>query len=236
MPALRRWRTVKHVSAREISGFLLPKCGKRCIFVALIVNNESMSEKETPLFEVMTMEEKPLDFSDISVLKRQYNASYRQLKHFGLRYLPDDEQAVEDLIQDTWLRIWERKGRYKSEASFRRYVTMSLYNAIMNRLRHERVVHEYESMERGSASKAEEEVSLSIIKSEVYAALNSVFDELPDSCRRVYAANLEGKSHKEIAEMFNISVNTVKKHINNANHYMRRRLKDFMLWLMSAMY
>ena len=34
-------------------------------------------------------------------------------------------------------------------------------------------------------------------------------------------------SQKEIAEEFSISVNTVKKHINNANHYMKKRLKNF---------
>jgi len=191
-----------------------------------------MSEKELPLFGALTEEEKPLDFSDINVLKRQYNASYRQLKFFGMRYLPDDEQAVEDLIQDVWLRIWERKDRYRSEISFRRYLSLSLHNAIMNHLKHDRVAQNYATSQRDTTTAVEDEVSLNIIKSEVYAALNSVFDELPDCCRRVYAANLEGKSQKEIAEMFNISINTVKKHINNANRFMRQRIKDFMTWLL----
>jgi len=191
-----------------------------------------MSEKELPLFGALTEEEKPLDFSDINVLKRQYNASYRQLKFFGMRYLPDDEQAVEDLIQDVWLRIWERKNRYRSETSFRRYLSLSLHNAIMNHLKHDRVAQDYATSQHDTTTAVEDEVSLNIIKSEVYAALNSVFDELPDCCRRVYAANLEGKSQKEIAEMFNISINTVKKHINNANRFMRQRIKDFMTWLL----
>jgi len=191
-----------------------------------------MSEKELPLFGALTEEEKPLDFSDINVLKRQYNASYRQLKFFGMRYLPDDEQAVEDLIQDVWLRIWERKDRYRSEISFRRYLSLSLHNAIMNHLKHDRVAQDYATSQHDTTTAVEDDVCLNIIKSEVYAALNSVFDELPDCCRRVYAANLEGKSQKEIAEMFNISINTVKKHINNANRFMRQRIKDFMTWLL----
>lgn len=37
--------------------------------------------------------------------------------------------------------------------------------------------------------------------------------------------SLEGKSHKEIAEELNIAVNTIKKHKNNANHYLRSRLE-----------
>lgn len=72
-----------------------------------------------------------------------------------------------------------------------------------------------------------------MIESELYQAINRVFDELSDSCRRVYAASLEGKSQKEIAEEFRISVNTVKKHINNANHYMKERLKRLLLFFLT---
>ena len=43
--------------------------------------------------------------------------------------------------------------------------------------------------------------------------------------------NLRGKSQKEIAESLNISVNTVKKHINNANHYLKKRLDKLFLLL-----
>ena len=34
--------------------------------------------------------------------------------------------------------------------------------------------------------------------------------------------------HEEIAEILQITVNTVKKHKNNANHYMRERLKHIL--------
>ena len=43
--------------------------------------------------------------------------------------------------------------------------------------------------------------------------------------------SLRGKSQKEIAESLNISVNTVKKHINNANHYLKKRLDKLFLLL-----
>ena len=64
-----------------------------------------------------------------------------------------------------------------------------------------------------------------IIESEVYALVNEVFEELSPASREVYMKSLEGKSHKEIAEELNIAVNTIKKHKNNANHYLRSRLE-----------
>ena len=65
-----------------------------------------------------------------------------------------------------------------------------------------------------------------IIESEVYALVNEVFEELSPASREVYMKSLEGKSHKEIAEELNIAVNTIKKHKNNANHYLRSRLEE----------
>ena len=73
-----------------------------------------------------------------------------------------------------------------------------------------------------------------ILESEIFQALLSVFDELSPACKEVYQMSLDGNSHEEIARKLNISVNTVKKHKNNANHYMKERLKNvlsILLWI-----
>ena len=73
-----------------------------------------------------------------------------------------------------------------------------------------------------------------ILESEIFQALLSVFDELSPACKEVYQLSLDGCSHEEIARKLNISVNTVKKHKNNANHYMKERLKNvlsILLWI-----
>ncbi len=174
---------------------------------------------------------KGYDLSDINVFQKAYNDNYGKLKYFGLQYLPDEE-AVSDLIQDIWLKIWERKEKYAGEGAFKRYLMQSLYHAILNHLRHGKVMREYEELKQPHEN-VEQEISHKIIEAEIYDAINHVFDELPDACRRVYAASLEGKSQKEIAEQFSISVNTVKKHINNANHYMKEQISRFLMFIMS---
>lgn len=175
-----------------------------------------------------------IDLSDINVFQRQYNENFRKLKYFGLQYLPD-EDAVLDLIQDLWLKIWERKETHIREAAFQSYLFQSLHNAILNYLKHDDVVRQYAEKRPDDIEEQEQsqETTYRMIEAEIYQALNRVFDELPDTCRRVYAASLDGKSQKEIAETFSISINTVKKHINNANHYMKERLKDFWTFVMS---
>lgn len=173
----------------------------------------------------------PISLADIKIYQEQYNQHFRQLKYYGLSLLPD-EDAVLDLIQDIWLRIWKKKDTYRNEIAFKHYLFRSLHNAILNYLKHNKVASEYVSSV-SEQDAIEPEISHKIIESEIYQAVNQIFDELPNACRKVYAASLEGKTQKEISEQFNISINTVKKHINNANHYMRKRVKDFLLFFIS---
>ncbi|WP_418536270.1 RNA polymerase sigma factor, partial [Odoribacter laneus] len=43
--------------------------------------------------------------------------------------------------------------------------------------------------------------------------------------KEVYLCSLEGKKHSEIAEQFQISVNSVKKYKNRAHHFLRNKIK-----------
>lgn len=171
-------------------------------------------------------QEDVLDLTDLHVFRQQYEANVRGLKYFGMQYIAD-EDVISDLIQDTWLKIWERQETFPNLTAFRGYLYRVLYHAILNHLKHIRVEQDF--ADRLSLTEpVEEEIAVKMIEAEVYAMVNTAFDELSDVCRRVYAASLSGKNQREIAEEFHITVNTVKKHINNANHYLRKRLKHLL--------
>ena len=173
----------------------------------------------------------PVDLSDITIYQNQYNLHFRSLKYFGLRYIAD-EDIVCDLIQDLWLKLWEKKETFANEIAFKSYIFRVLYNSILNYKKHEVVHNDY--MSRMDLDEAvEKNIFDKIVEAEVYAAINMVFEELHESCRRVYAESLNGKSQKEISEEFNISINTVKKHINNANHFLKKRLKHKLTYIIN---
>lgn len=192
-------------------------------FKKIVLTMKSIWNKETVHW---------INLADAHIFQQQYNLYFRQLKYFGMHYIADEE-VVCDLIQDLWLKIWERKENRINEATFKQYLFQGLYRSILDYIKHNNVVREYSQKLSSENAMTEPEISYKIIKAEIYQAVNQVFDDLPDASRRVYAACLNGKSYKEIAEEFNISINTVKKHINNANHYMRKRLKDFLLFILS---
>lgn len=168
-----------------------------------------------------------IDISDVKRFKLEYEQHFSALKYFAMRYVENEETAC-DLIQDFFIRLWENGGTFDNEQVLLIYMYRSIKNRCLTWLRDNRRKSKRLSMME--AQEPEDSFINSIIESEIYALINDVFEELPASSKRVYLKSLEGKSHKEIAEELQIAVNTIKRHKNNANRYLRERLgKIFML-------
>ena len=127
------------------------------------------------------------------------------LRYFAAKYV-GEEEVIDDIVQDVFVCLWEK--------------------SCLNTIRHQGVKDRY-----AEVALHEEELESfwdHILETELFELLLGVFNELPPACREVYRLSLEGKKHEEIAEILQITVNTVKKHKNNANHYMRERLKHIL--------
>lgn len=161
--------------------------------------------------------------------KETYEEYFVALKYFAMHYVKDEELAC-DLLQDIFVKLWEKGDQFESEMQLRTYLYRVVRNHCLTFLRDEQ--RREKRMEGFEVEETEQSFVFQMIEAEIYALVNSIFDELPDACRNVYLKSLEGKSHKEIAEELNIAVNTIKKHKTNANNYLRERLKDLMFLIM----
>jgi RNA polymerase sigma-70 factor (ECF subfamily) len=164
-----------------------------------------------------------IDLSDPKCFKAEYERHFSGLRYYAVK-CTGREDVASDLLQDFFMRLWERGERFGSEYALGVYMYRSVRNRCLTWLRDNRRHHDrLAAMER---PETEESFLNGIIESEIYALINDVFAELPASSKRVYLKSLEGKSHKEIAEELKIAVNTIKRHKNNANKYLRKRLGD----------
>lgn len=151
------------------------------------------------------------------------------LRYFAAKYISDPD-TVEDVVQDAFVNLWERRKGFESEVSIKSWLYKSVRNDCLNVLRHQQVHQKYSLYEQ---DKDHSESFLDhVFEAEVFKILLSVFNELPPACRQVYKMSLEGMKHEEIARKLNISVNTVKKHKNNANHFLQSRLKDILIYML----
>lgn len=166
-----------------------------------------------------------IDLADVKCFQAVYQEYFVALKYFACRYVKDVE-VVCDLLQNLFVKLWEQGESFENEVAFKTYLYHAVRNACLTHIRD--VQRKEAQLSEYVPEYCEEAIINQIIESEVYALVNEVFEELSPASREVYMKSLEGKSHKEIAEELNIAVNTIKKHKNNANHYLRARLEKLL--------
>ena len=67
-----------------------------------------------------------------------YNEYYKALVLYAINFL-SSQQAAEDIVQDLFATMWEKKMRFLSLPSFRTYLYNSIRNASLNYLKHQNV-------------------------------------------------------------------------------------------------
>ena len=72
----------------------------------------------------------------------------------------------------------------------------------------------------------EEDEDYRLMREEMYRALHRAVDELPERCRQVFELHLQGKKNEEIAQMLELSVETVKTQKKKAMHFLREWLGE----------
>ena len=139
-----------------------------------------------------------------------------------------NEQAVEDIVQNFFIAVWEKKHLSITEDTFLPYAYRAIKNSCINYYKSEIAKENFFTVlaEEWQLKLQEEEEFR--YKQEVRAALQ----KLPEKCRKVFLLKcVTGLRYKEIAEISDISVNTVKYHLGEAFRVMREELKDLMILL-----
>lgn len=136
-----------------------------------------------------------------------YNEYYKALVLYAINFL-SSQQAAEDIVQDLFATMWEKKMRFLSLPSFRTYLYNSIRNASLNYLKHQNVESLY--LERLASTYREITEEEDTNEEEIYRLLFRAIDNLPTRCREIFLLHMDGKKNEEIATALGISIETVK--------------------------
>ncbi|KAA2241280.1 RNA polymerase sigma-70 factor [Chitinophaga agrisoli] len=144
-----------------------------------------------------------------AVLRQLFEQLYPRLCHFARGILQNDIEA-EDLVQEAFMKLWRQRQQFSSYAAVRSFLYTSIRNAALNILKHQRVVREHAGAE--NASEAEEiNAEHHLIAAEVSGQLQQALAKLPPGCKQVMELGyLQGLRNNEIANLLQVSVNTIK--------------------------
>jgi RNA polymerase sigma-70 factor (ECF subfamily) len=137
---------------------------------------------------------------------------------------------AEELVDDVFVRVWERRSTWDSCLNKKRYLYTAVRNSALKVLAHERVVRTSHAMVKDEGrspamgqppAPADEEVNAH----ELEGAFDLASHQLPARCHKAYMLHYdEGLSYREIAEIMGISERTVEPQVAKARKVFRREL------------
>lgn len=152
---------------------------------------------------------------------------YPALVSFGTKYIASKE-AVEDLVQDVFVRIWETRESLGEIEDLSAYLYQMVRFKCFNYLRDEKTHSEAVRSYVGNLST---EDMNNYIKEESFRLAMKALEELPPTSKEVFTRTLDGYSALKIAEELNISIETVKKHKQIARRILKEKLGQIYLFL-----
>lgn len=170
------------------------------------------------------------DVATFEALVRTYTAPLRAYaaRHVG------SEAGAEEIVEDVFVDIWERRATWTVKDSLRRYLYGAVRRAALHvrrgRRTRERIHDAFMRAGRAPAmGQPAPAPDAAAEASELAALLQDAIERLPDRARETFLlARQHGLSHAEIAEVMRISTSTVEKNLARATHRLRDLLATWM--------
>lgn len=129
-----------------------------------------------------------------------------------------NEIVAEELLQDLFFRIWEKRTQIHIDKSFKAYLFTIAQNLVYDYFRRQSVDQRFRQDFVSQYKEQYQHVEEGVIFKQTEAELMQAIEKLPQQCRKVFILfKLEGKSYAEIGDLLNISKSTINNHLTKAN-------------------
>lgn len=171
---------------------------------------------------------------DPVAFRQLFERLYPKLMALACRFV--DEQTAKDLVQDLFTSYWKQKSTIEAE-KIDSFLYKWLQNSCLNYLKHQMVASEYEARVRIAEARIaflnettdSNEVLKQVMDNDLHEIIELSIKKLPPKCAQAFRlCYFHDMSHKEIAEVMDISHRTVEGHIRQAISFLRTDLKDLL--------
>jgi RNA polymerase sigma-70 factor (ECF subfamily) len=137
-----------------------------------------------------------------------------------LRYHQNQSDA-QDSLQESFILIYKNLSSYEGKGSFKGWMRMITVRCILASFRKKK------KMAETDLGNIQDPVNLDFLQELDLDELKFLIDKLPPGRKHVFMAHaVDGFSHKEIAEMLNVSEGTSKSQFFHARRELRQALEN----------
>ena len=155
-----------------------------------------------------------------------------RLKNFAYYFLKDDEQA-EDIVQDTFIKLYQKKHYYRPIGKFSTWIytiTRNLANTELRKRKRQKTVYlsQFRKDKGNYEIPADDKSAAQALENEfILKKIHEAIDRLPDNYRSVIILrDIQGLSYDEISDIVEVPLGTVKSRINRSRLQLQLELKD----------
>ncbi|NOW93517.1 RNA polymerase sigma factor [Mucilaginibacter sp. SG564] len=159
---------------------------------------------------------------DMGAFNHVFNFFYKRVCFFAAGIV--NENFVEDIVQDAFVKLWERRGNFTDLNVIKAFLYLTTKNSCINSYRHQKVVDKFENALVETIEQPN--IIHQLIEAEVLEEVQRAVEQLPPGYRKViYLSYFEGLSNQETADYLQVSINTVKTQKVRSLRILREILK-----------
>ena len=135
-----------------------------------------------------------------------------------------DDLMAEDIVQNVFVQVWEKRHKLKHDFSLENYLYKSVHNKFIDQYRKGKAVMALERKYIEGLELAVEEKD-EMQEQKILGILFDAIHELPPKCKQIFLlSKKEGLTNMEISEYLNVSKKTVEGQITKAFGILREKL------------
>lgn len=163
---------------------------------------------------------------DLKIFENLYKEHFAYLSLVSFN-ITKDKDVAKDVVQDFFIYLWEKEEAVNFTISFKAYATRAVKNLSLQHLEKSKTI----SLDTKKISlPKEEQIVFEKAETNKNPKIFNLVNKIPQARREIFMSHVvEGHSYAEIAEMHNISINTVKTQMKRAYAFLRESEKSSIL-------
>lgn len=167
---------------------------------------------------------------DQAAFEYVFKRFYQELCNFSLTYLKV-EAAAEEVVQETFIHIWERRQKFSLQSSLKAYLYVAVKNRSLNYLKSQATQVSKKSHSTSADDAVHIPTEATIEKAMHNAELQNVLEQavqsLPQRCQEIFTlARIQGLSYQQVADQLNLSKKTVEAQMGIAFKKLREFIRQ----------
>lgn len=181
-------------------------------------------------FTPMTYTAEHIEVQDQDISARfeiVFKANYKALHAYACTILKE-ETAAEEIVQNVFYKLWERKEQLDTLDSPSAYLYRSVYNDCLNHIKHSKVKAAHHTYTLHTTKEGDNGLAHTSVQ-ELEGKLNVALQKLPEQCRTIFQmSRFEELKYREIADKLGLSVKTIENQMGKALRILRTELAEYL--------